>query len=358
MTRYLSLTALLFILALLAIPPVQGQPGAFRPPLLDCGRNGDVDIICGVRAPEDFEVTPDGRYLVIANFGQGEDHPIDLYEFATGEFSDLGISADPQSGWGDPACTDSIGDQVGPHGLSLTQRDNGDWQFYVVNHNIRESMEMYELEQNGDTWHLMWHGCVIAEVPYNDVSALPDGSYVATRPTAFLGEGDDVFSGEPTGDVARWSAEDGEEVLPGTEIGYPNGVLVSEDQRYAYISGWTTSDFHTYDLEQQRVVARVDLGFMPDNLTWTPDGRLMAAGVKGVAGNCPADSDNPCLQGFEVVVIDPATTRITRVFDNQGRALINGVSVAIEVNGDVYVGAFQEERMVRFSRTPGVLPGP
>lgn len=338
------------VLTWLTLPAATAQPGAFNPPLLDCGRDGDVDMICNTRAPEDFEVTPDGRYLIVAKFGQGSDHPIDLYEFSTGEFSPLPIAADKQPGWGDPACTESIGDAVGPHGLSLTQRTNGAWQFYVVNHNERESMEMYELLPDGVSWRLVWRGCVFAEVPYNDVSTRPDGSYIATRPTAFLTEGSNVFSGEPTGDVARWTAADGEVVLPGTEIGYPNGVLVSDDSRYAYISGWTTSDFHKYDLQTQQIVARVDLGFMPDNLTWTPNGKLMAAGIKGVNGNCPADSEYPCLQGFEVVIVDPDTTAITRIFDNRGRALINGVSVAIEVNGDIYVGSFQGTRMVRFSR--------
>jgi len=342
--------SLLIILSWLALP-THAQPGAFNPPLLDCGTDGDVDMICNTRAPEDFEVTPDGRYLIVAKFGNGTDHPIDLYNLRTGAFSQLAISDDPQSGWGDPACTDSIGTQVSPHGLSLTQRTGGEWQFYVVNHNVRESMEMYELLPEDNSWRLAWRGCVFAEEPYNDVSARPDGSFVATRPQALMREGDNnVFSGDPTGNVAHWSTANGEQVLPGTEIGYPNGVLVSDDGRYAYISGWTTSDFHKYDLQAQEEVLQVDLGFMPDNLTWTPDGRLMAAGVKGVNGNCPADSDDPCLQGFQVVVINPTNGAITRVFDNRGRALINGVSVAIEVDGNVYVGSFQGDRMVRFSR--------
>lgn len=331
--------------------PANAQPGAFRPPLLDCGRDGDVEMICGTRAPEDFEVTPDGNYLIVAKYGPGDDHPIDLFNLRTQEFTPLPINDDPMSGWGDPACTDSIGTQVSPHGLSLSQRSGGEWQFYVVNHQVRESMEMYELLPDGESWQLAWRGCVFAEEPYNDVAAQADGSFVATRPQALMEEGDNnIFTGEDTGNVARWTAAGGEQVLPGTEIGYPNGVLVSEDGRYAYISGWTTSDFHKYDLPAREEIGRVDLGFMPDNLTWTPDGRLMAAGVKGVGGNCPADSDDPCLQGFQVVVVHPDTLAITRVFDNRGRALINGVSVAIEVNGNVYVGAFQEERMVKFSR--------
>jgi hypothetical protein len=326
------------------------QPGAFRPPLLDCGLQGDAQMICGTRAPEDFEVTPDGRFLIVAKYGQGDDSPLDLFNLATQEFTPINLSAAPLSGWGETSCTESIGDQVSPHGLSLSQRSAGEWQFYVVNHNVRESMEMYELLPEGDSWQLVWHGCVLADVPYNDVAASADGSFVATRPTAFLGEGDNVFSGEATGNVAQWNAADGEQVLPGTEIGYPNGVLVSSDGRYAYISGWTTSDYHQYDLRSQQEVKQVDLGFMPDNLTWTPNGNILAAGIKGIAGNCPEQSDFPCLQGFEVVQINPDTNTITRIFDSRGRALINGTSVAIEVGGNVYVGSFQGERLVKFSR--------
>ena len=89
---------------------------------------------------------------------------------------------------------------------------------------------------------------------------------------------------------------------------------------------------------------------MPDNLTWTPNGKILAAGIKGIDGNCPQESDFPCLQGFEVVQLDPESSAIMRVFDSKGRALINGTSVAIEVGGNVYVGSFQGERLVKFSR--------
>ncbi|MGV3592922.1 MAG: SMP-30/gluconolactonase/LRE family protein, partial [Gammaproteobacteria bacterium] len=235
--------------ALALLPaPAGAQPGAFNPPLLDCGTQGDAEIVCGTRAPEDFETTPDGKYLVIAKFGQVVDTALDLFNLDTHAFTPLPMTAEKKEGWGDPACRESIGLQTGAHGLSLTQRTSGEWQLYVVNHNVRESIEMFELQADGAAWKLVWRGCVLAQEPYNDVAALPDGGFVATRPQAIMQEGQDLFAGAPSGNVARWSAGGGEVVLPGTEYGYPNGVMVPPDGRHAYISGWTTRSFHRYDL--------------------------------------------------------------------------------------------------------------
>lgn len=333
-----------------ALPSASAQPGAMNPPLLDCGKQGDAEVICDTRAPEDFEITPDGKYLIVANFGRGEDVALDLFDLATQQFSEIPLADAPQDGWGDPTCRESLGTQVSPHGLSLTQRTGGIWQLYVVNHNVRESMEMYELQQDGDAWKLVWHGCVLASQPYNDVSAQPDGSFIATRPQAIQRQGQDLFAGAPTGNIARWTATEGERVLPRTDYGYPNGVLVSPDGRYVYVSGWTTRDFHKYDLTTQQEVGDVDFNFMPDNLTWTRDGKILAAGIKGVNGNCPANSEYPCLQGFAVAEVDPETLTVSIVYDNEGKALINGTSVAIEAGDYLYVGSFQGTRLVKLPR--------
>jgi DNA-binding beta-propeller fold protein YncE len=326
------------------------QPGALNPDLLDCGTQGEAELICGTRAPEDFEITPDGKFLIVANFGRGDDVALDLFELDSQQFTEIALSAEQQAGWGDPACTESLGTQVSPHGLSLTQRSGGAWQLYVVNHNVRESMEMYELQQDGAAWKLVWRGCVLADKPYNDVAAQADGSFVATRPQAIQQEGQDLFTGAPSGNLGRWTAAGGEQVLPASEYGYPNGVLVSADGRYAYVSGWTTLDFHKYDLMTQQEVGAVDFTFMPDNLTWTADGKILAAGIKGVNGNCPATTEDPCIQGFVVAEVDPETLAVTVVYDNEGKALINGTSVAIEADDHIYVGSFQGTRLVKLPR--------
>jgi hypothetical protein len=88
---------------------------------------------------------------------------------------------------------------------------------------------------------------------------------------------------------------------------------------------------------------------MPDNLTWTQKGHLLAAGVKGARGDCPSGSGTLCIQGFAVAEIDPPSMKGKEIFDSKGKgALISGASVALEMGDAVYVGAFQGERLLKF----------
>ena len=60
----LSLLSLLSLGLLGLATPVQAQPGARNPPVLPCGKQGEAELLCGTRAPEDFEPTPDGKFLI------------------------------------------------------------------------------------------------------------------------------------------------------------------------------------------------------------------------------------------------------------------------------------------------------
>ena len=62
------------------------------------------------------------------------------------------------------------------------------------------------------------------------------------------------------------------------------------------------------------MIGSVKVDFLPDNLTWTKEGRLLAAGVKGARGDCPAGSGRPCIQGFGVAEIDPGENAGPRDF--------------------------------------------
>ena len=328
------------------------QPPA--PPLMACGMHGDIEVLCGTRSPEDLELTPDGKYLIATQFvnlgrtgtaGFG----MALYDLAKKTFSKMAVTDAPDKTWGDPACPGAIGDALVSHGESLAKRRNGTWALYVVNHGGRQSIEMFELKPAAGSWALVWHGCEVAAHDYNDVAILPDGGFVGTYPTGLSSGGaGGPFGGAVTGYVARWTPGKGESELMGTRIRYPNGVVVSADGRFMYLNEFSAGTVYKYDLKNQKVLGSVKVDFLPDNLTWTKEGRLLAAGVKGARGDCPAGSGRPCIQGFGVAEIDPAKMQARAIFDSAAHdPLIGGVSVALEVGDSIYLGAFQGDRLVK-----------
>ncbi len=341
----------------------QGKGGPPAPPLMECGVHGDIDILCGTRSPEDLELTPDGKSLIVSQFVGGPAGAgvagLMLFDPVKKTFTRLPVSAEPRKDWGDPSCPGPIGDALRPHGISLLKRNGGAIQLYVVNHGGRESIEMFELKQSGAASSLVWHGCVVSMQAFNDVAAQPDGGFIATHPTALQppaqpgGQGKgapafDLFSGQPSGYVSRWTAAKGEAELPGTRAGYPNGVLVSSDGRTMYFNAWTAKEVHKYDLKEGKETGLVKLDFMPDNISWTSKRTMLAAGVKGARGDCPAGSGTPCVQAFGIAEIDPGKMTAKTVFDSEGKgALISGVSEALQVGDSIYIGAFQGDRIVR-----------
>ncbi len=330
-----------------------GQPAT--PPLMSCGVHGDIEVLCGTRQPEDLELSPDGKYLIATQFlntgrGNATGGGMALFDLAKKTFSKMAETSEPDRSWGDPACPGPIGDALVSHGSSLRKRANGAWELYVVNHGGRQSIEMYELKPASGSWALVWHGCVVGAHDYNDVAILPDGGYVGTYPTGLLAAGNTgaQFDGGVTGYVARWTPGKGESEIMGTRMPYPNGVVVSADGRYMYVNAFAAREVHKYDLRDGKETGSVKVDFMPDNLTWTKQGRLLDAGVKGARGDCPEGSGRPCIQGFGVAEIDPAKMQVRPVFDSATTdPLISGVSVALAVGDSIYLGAFQGDRLVK-----------
>lgn len=356
---------ILLMTAALALTCAAQQKGAPKgpppPPMMDCGAHGEIEILCGARSPEDIEATPDGKFLIVPQFvggggGRSRGGPstpavMEIFDIAKKTYSVIPVTNDARAkdsrdAWGDSSCPGPIGDALVGHGISLAKRNGGAWELYVVNHGgMRQSIEMFELKQNAGAWGLIWHGCVVSQKDFNDVAALADGSFIATHPTALQTPGMDLFSGVPSGYVARWTAAKGEEEIPGTRVGYPNGVLVSADGRYMYLNAWTAKEVHKYDLKTGKELKVIKLDFMPDNITWTPKRQILAAGVKGARGNC---GDTPCNLAFGIAQIDPAKMEAKTVFDSAGKgALIGGVSVGYELGSSIYIGAFQGDRLVK-----------
>jgi hypothetical protein len=208
---------------------------------------------------------------------------------------------------------------------------------------------MFELKPASGSWALVWHGCVVGAHDYNDLAILPDGGFAGTYPTGLLSAGNNgaAFAGGVTGYVARWTPGKGESEITGTRVAYPNGVVASADGRYLYLNVFAAREVRKYELNGKQI-GSLKVDFMPDNLTWTKAGRLLAAGVKGARGDCPEGSGRPCIQGFGVAEIDPGKMQARTIFDSATTdPLISGVSVAFAVGDSIYLGAFQGDRLVK-----------
>lgn len=138
----------------------------------------------------------------------------------------------------------------------------------------------------------------------------------------------------------------------------PNGVVVSADGRYMYVNEFGARVVRKYDLENGKEGDSVKVDFLPDNLTWTKQGRLLVAGVKGARGECPEGSGRACIDGFGVAEIDPSRMQARTIFDSASAdPLMSGVSVALEVDGSIYLGAFLGDRVVRIPYNKSAVTG-
>ena len=133
----------------------------------------------------------------------------------------------------------------------------------------------------------------------------------------------------------------------GTRIRYPNGVVVSANGRFMYMNEFAGRQVFKYDLENDKVIGSVKVDFLPDNLTWTKEGKLLAAGVKGARGDCPEGSGRPCIQGFGVAEIDPAKMQARPIFD----------SAVTRTADRRRVGGVEGRRFYLPRRIPGRSPG-
>src|SRR4051812_11887904 len=86
--------------------PLFAQPGAQLPPLVACGApaGAGAEILCGVRSPEDAELAPDGKALVIPQMVRNAKLGLMLLDIATKKYTPLPVMNDPLKDWGDAAC--------------------------------------------------------------------------------------------------------------------------------------------------------------------------------------------------------------------------------------------------------------
>lgn len=345
-----------------AVPPTAETPPsaqmATSPELPQaCLATDAYTPICGLQSPEDMDTLDASHLLVVQmrNMANTGDSNFAVVDVETRAVTVLRIAAaTPKPTWGDPTCT-APDPRPAFHGFDRWTDAGGVRRVLVVNHGTRSSVERFRLHRDAQGDLLEWEGCVLVpkEIQLNDVASLPGGAFAASvmGETKYFGNPEGMeflLSGKETGDLVEWWPAGGWQSLPDSRAAFPNGVVASRDARYLYFAAWTGREVLKYDREDKSIVARTKVDFLPDNLSWTPGGTLLTAGVPDPEGvrRCVSAKALLCPDAFSVAEIDPKTMS-ARTLLSAPTGVLGGASVAVRVGEELYVGAFSGDRIVR-----------
>ena len=341
------------------------------PDVLDCRPANGLTPDCRFQNPEDFAVSPLGTALIISEMGLGsvESRGGRLVAYVPGASGGAGdirplwprTSTSPTanatttlaSPIGDPSCPALGSAAFAPHGINARRLDDGRHVLYVINHGTRESIEMFEIIDDGVAVALESLGCVLgpADATTNDVVVLSDGgfrvsdSFRRSENTIVAGLRMRYGSYRP-GFAWEWRPGKGYARISGSETAYANGIESSPDGRYLFLNGYFENAVIKIDTTTgQRVGEARVMG--PDNITWSEDGRLLVASHHASTLDlirCLGIERGNCGFRFQIVEIDPATMN-TRVILEQEGPPIGAATVALPFKGRLYLGTFAGDRI-------------
>lgn len=316
------------------------QASAPVPAVDACASAGDLSFVCGLRNVEDLLPVAGGRWLVGSSYQDGS---AGLYLIDTAAKSAravrFSVAAQPDPRYAGCAAPDFS--HLLTHGLDVVEGADGAATVYAVNHGGRESVEIFRLRPAAAT--AVWVGCVIlpANAIGNAVAALPDGGFVVSK---FLDKRDahaiqHVMAGQINGTVYRWRMGAGFEEVPGTRLSGDNGVVVTPNGRWLFVNAYGSHEVVRVALSGHGERRAVKVDFNPDNLRWAPDGRVFVTGQFRQLGP-PTGRD-----GWETVLLDPVSLRITPVLREPGRTAFDDATSTVQVGSMLWMGTFRGDRV-------------
>ena len=331
-----------------------------------CESDETFTVYCNYQNPEDLAVLPDGRHILVSEFGaivplsptnvQGN---LSLLDTTDGRKKNLEIEMSDNV-WGDPECQrDSM--VLSPHGIDINERLDGSYQLAIVNHMPTETIELFELRAINDAWSLTWRGCVNAPVHgyFNDVALSSNGSFYVSQ---MYDKNISLFmlavldnTKEDTGYVYHWRRQNGFERLVNTDGAFPNGVELSDDENNLFINYAFGNKTSKYNLLSKSIEASFSMNGIPDNIT--VDGDYIWVGAQDHSG---LDSLIYCGVFAKDVFEDPMINQCPLPFAayqlrQSDLSLVNSykysntvmgtATVALSLNGQLYIGTYHGDRI-------------
>ena len=321
-----------------------------------CESDESMTVICGFQNPEDIVLTPDEKFLFISEFGGIAPYG----ETTSGSFALLDLSNNQKiipeitidkNIWGEASCSRSEADAYGPHGIDIVQRDNGTYQIGVINHFPYESVEMFELSKNTESWELIWKGCIAVpeDLYFNDIGLKADGSFYASHMyRRDITENEWLINSlfkSNSGHVVIW--KDGDFIkVPNTEGSGPNGILLDEESDLLYISYNQGDKISIFDLSTNTM--GVDYFVQsPDNIhigkssLWVTSLDFQANDF----GDC--SEKVACSLPFSIHELDQKTLKLKNK-TSFSKTVFGLPTVAVPIDEMIYLGSFHSDRMGYF----------
>lgn len=330
--------------------PASAQP---PPDSKACAPGDELRFVCGLPAPEDLIKVPGSPFILASGL-------VDPSAESPAPFSGglalidsanrTGKRITPTAGRARAPYTDFATPpdpaQFSAHGMNLKTQRDGRSLLYVVGHGGREAIEVYKVISRGKRApSLTWIGAVRAPEGsfFNSVVDLRDGHLIATdflrRPATF----EDIGANRPTGAVYAWTPGGSWRKLPGTKLSGANGVEVSPDERHLFVAVNGNNTVLRYRLAAtERRPDMVKPGFLPDNLRYAPDGRLLVAGPKPDPA-CEPD-DDACPQISVVKALDTRTLALETVARIPAEPAFPELSSALIVGSRLWLGSPSGDR--------------
>lgn len=330
-----------------------------------CPEEEGISYICGVLNAEDILRIGETDWVLVS--GMAADMPgnpltngrLHLVNSQDRSWKELFPGSSPQMAHDTtlyPECPGPLDiSNFSVHGITLQNYPAGSSQYrlYITSHGAREAIETFLVDVTAEP-SVTWTGCIPlpATTWANSVVILQDGGFMATKFMDPTGSGfEAIRAKEVNGHVLEWHPGGEIAVIAGTELSGPNGIVVSDDERYVYVAVFGGNTLARFDLSTQPAEkVEVELGVVPDNVRWTHEGKLYTAGTNTVDG-CFDDAGSPCGPGWSVWEIDPDTMQSRRVTGVGAGAAMPMVSTALLVGDEVWVGT-------PFGDKVGILPRP
>lgn len=204
------------------------------------------------------------------------------------------------------------------HGLDVIRRGSI-IELYQVNHPTehaggRESVEIFEIDLTQAGPSLRWRGAVLgpAWLGGNDLCCLPEGGFAITN---FCYPGPEAQrmgrSGGICGNVLEWrNRDEGWTIVEGTDLNHPNGIALVPDGSAYVVASWGLKKLVRVPRANATAVrVEIPLGGLIDNITWTPDGAMLAcAQVDDIASLFAKLGRGDAVEApFQAVRVDPVT---------------------------------------------------